>query len=420
MFSKARNGNVPCRKIKLDTLGVLMMTVVLSVPFARAAQSGASDVLQGDGRVSSFYRWDQAVAGPGRLLRQEELEPTLGLANARTQIRILYSSTDGVDGKSAIVVSGLLFLPRGKPPAGGWPLMAWGHETAGMADICAPSWVGYSTSIEGFLNAWLAHGVAIVATDYQGLGTPGPHPYMAVRPGAYGVLDSIRAVQQSFPDIGRKVLLAGYSQGAGAVFGAAALQSSYAPELDVRGVIASGIPYTTPETAPTMRSDTATQASYLLIYPLYLGLMLQQVTPTLKASDMFCEKAMPLFEMTRRACIWQLALEALGSHLTRTEGVKEGYERALLANIHLLEYPSLKLPEPLFLGIGELDQDAPTGLQLALAKKICAAGTAVEAHLYAGVSHSAAMTRLLPQAIRFADAVLAGATVRTICNPESE
>ena len=87
--------------------------------------------------------------------------------------------------------------------------------------------------------------------------------------------------------------------------------------------------------------------------------MAQQADPTLKASEMFSDKALPLFEMTRRACVWQLALEVLGSGLTRAESVKPGYTTALAANMHLLEYQSLKLPTPLFVGIGELDVVVP-------------------------------------------------------------
>jgi hypothetical protein len=173
---------------------VLALLAVMLCAAAGRAAPRAPDVMQGDGRVSAFYGWDAPIPEPGQLLRQEKLEPTLGLAKAGAQYRILYSSTDGIDGKSPVTVSGLLFLPPGEPPAGGWPLLAWGHETAGMADICAPSWVGYSPRIEAFLNASLARGIAVVATDYQGLGTIGPHPYMVVRPGAYGVLDSVRAV----------------------------------------------------------------------------------------------------------------------------------------------------------------------------------------------------------------------------------
>jgi pimeloyl-ACP methyl ester carboxylesterase len=399
----------------------LILILAACAVVAHAAQAPAPDPLQGDGRVSSFYTWKGSIpATRGEPLRQQKVEPTLGLANAAVDLRILYSSTNGIDGTTPVAISGLLFLPKGKPPEGGWPLLAWAHGTTGMADICAPSWEGLPLRVEALLNTWLAHGFAIVATDYQGLGTPGPHPYMAVRPAAYDVLDSIRAAQHAFSAIGKKVLLAGYSQGAGAVVGAGALQPSYAPGLDIRGIIAIGVPYTTPETIATMRQETANQPSYTLMYPLYLGLMAQQSDPNLRASDMFGEKALPLFALTRRACVWQLALEALGSGLTRAESVKAGYYKALAANMSLLEYPSLKLSPPLFIGMGEEDVDAPTRLQLELAKKACAEGTTVEAHLYAGLTHYQALTTSQPDALRFAEKVLAGKTIKPICAPEAE
>jgi pimeloyl-ACP methyl ester carboxylesterase len=289
-----------------------------------------------------------------------------------------------------------------------------------MADICAPSWVGYSPRIEGVLNAWLARGIAVVATDYQGLGTIGPHPYMVVRPGAYGVLDSVRAVQKSFPAIGKKVLLAGYSQGAGAAFEAAALQPTYAPDIDIRGVITTGISYTTAETVATMRNATANQASYTLIYPLYIALVAQQFDPALKEADMFSDKALPLFESTRRGCLGQLVIDVLSSGLTRTESLKPGYMAALDRIVHWLDYSSLKLPKPVFMGIGELDSDASARLQLELAKNACAAGTTVEAHLYAGSTHPVAASMSLPAALKFADKVLAGEAITPVCAPEAE
>lgn len=416
----ARDTHIDLRMVTVHRPRIFLIALAAIVFSIAPIYAQKPDPSQGDGRISAFYAWHDTIPEPGHLLREEPLDPTLGLSSAGAQFRILYSSTNGIDGKSAITVSGLIFLPKGTAPAGGWPLLAWGHETAGMADICAPSWVGYSTRVAAFLNAWLAKGIAIVATDYQGLGTPGPHPYMAVRPGAYGILDSIRAVQRAFPAIGKKVLLAGYSQGAGAVFGAAALQPAYAPELTIRGTIATGIGYITWQTAVTMRDDTANQAGYTLIYPLYIALLAQQGDPALKASDMFTDKALPLFEMTRRACVWQMVLEVLSSHLTRAESLKPGYDTALKANLHLLIYPTLKLPQPLFMGIGELDSDAPVRLQLSLAKDACATGTTVEAHLYAGMTHDAAVTASLPDALRFADAVLAGKAVTPACHPDAE
>jgi hypothetical protein len=70
--------------------------------------------------------------------------------------------------------------------------MAWAHGTVGIADVCAPSWAGRSERDITYLNHWLDQGYAVVASDYQGLGTGGGHPYLIARPEASSVLDSVR------------------------------------------------------------------------------------------------------------------------------------------------------------------------------------------------------------------------------------
>jgi hypothetical protein len=400
------------------TLGAL---AILGLSQACLAGDVADAVRQGDGRVSPFYAWSGAVAAePGTPLRKEPLEPSLSLPTAGAAYRILYASTNGVGAPSPVAVSGLVFLPKGIPPAGGWPLLAWAHETAGIADVCAPSWSGYSLRVEGFLQPWLSRGYAIVATDYQGLGTPGPHPYSVPKPAGLDVLDSIRAAQRAFPRIGKKVLLAGYSQGAGAVYEADALQPSYAPELDIRGTIAMGMPYLMPQTIVGMRSATANQAGLTLIYPLYVGRLMQQMNPALRDTDLFTDKALPLFRQTLRGCVWRLALEVLVSRLTRNESVKPGYQKALEDIAPMFAYSSLRAPHPLFLAIGELDQDTPTRLQLEFAKDACAAGTTVEAHLYAGMTHDTNVARALDDGLRFADRAMKKAPITSACTPEAE
>lgn len=149
----------------------------------------------GEGAVPDFYTWtDRIPAAPGMMLRSEPLPMAENLGNAATNIRFLYTSTDGLERTKQVVVSAALFIPEGSPPVGGWPLMAWAHGTVGSADICAPSFAGRSPRDTRYLNQWLAQGYAVVATDYQGLGTPGPHPYGLTRPLAFDILDSIRAV----------------------------------------------------------------------------------------------------------------------------------------------------------------------------------------------------------------------------------
>ncbi len=163
------------------------MMVAALMGSAAQAQTGihrpAIDDAQGDRSLSSFYVWDADIPGqPGQLLRSEPLPREASLSEAQENIRILYSSTDGVGGSAPIVVSGAVFIPKGKPPAGGWPVVAWAHGTLGVADGCAPSWAGRAYRDVAYLNRWLDEGFAVVATDYQGVGVPGPNPALNTAP----------------------------------------------------------------------------------------------------------------------------------------------------------------------------------------------------------------------------------------------
>ena len=163
------------------------------------------------------------------------------MANAAKGLRVLYTSTDGIDGRTAIAVSGAIYFPKGTVPVGGWPIVAWAHGTTGTADVCAPSWMTRGKRDTDYLNAWLAQGYAVVASDYQGLGTPGGHPWMAVRPEGWSVLDSVRSALTAFPELANAVVIVGQSQGAHAALSAAGLATAYAPTLKIRGTVATGV-----------------------------------------------------------------------------------------------------------------------------------------------------------------------------------
>lgn len=74
--------------------------------------------------------------------------------------------------------SGTVFVPNGQAPAGKWPVISWAHGTVGVGDRCAPSRNPYQGRHLQYLNHWISEGYAVVATDYAGLGTPGPHAYL--------------------------------------------------------------------------------------------------------------------------------------------------------------------------------------------------------------------------------------------------
>jgi hypothetical protein len=138
-------------------------------------------------------------------------------------------------------VSGAIHFPKGTAPPGGWPIVAWAHGTTGTADVCAPSWMPRGKRDTDYLNAWLAQGYAVVASDYQGLGTPGGHPWMAVRPAGWSVLDSARSALAAFPELANAVVIVGQSQGAHAALSATGLAAAYAPTLTMKGTVVTGV-----------------------------------------------------------------------------------------------------------------------------------------------------------------------------------
>jgi hypothetical protein len=63
-------------------------------------------------------------------------------------------------------------------------VVTWGHGTTGIGDGCAPTRYDNPqdvTTIDPLLQRWIGAGYAVVRTDYEGLGTPGTHPYLIGR-----------------------------------------------------------------------------------------------------------------------------------------------------------------------------------------------------------------------------------------------
>lgn len=376
----------------------------------------------GDGGVSAFYTWPDAIpATPGKLLRAEALPADLTLSEAADAKRILYTSTDGLDGKTPIAVSGAYFTPKGAPPAGGWPLVAWAHGTVGSADVCAPSWAGRKERDVKYLNAWLSQGFAVMASDYQGLGTPGLHPYMATRPEAYSMLDGIRAVLGSEPGLSGKVLIVGQSQGAGAAIATAGFAPVYAPDIDIRGTVATGTPYITLDNpSGSVRVEDPDRVDPTLANQYFITLTLQLLHPEVRDTDVFTALAAPLLDEAQRVCSKPLAELVVAAGLTRNNALQPGTAALFTPLVPALTYPTLKLETPLFMGIGAADVTADAARQLAFAKDACAAGTIVVAHLYDGLDHSGAVIPSLKDSLPFVRAALDRAPITPRCTPEPE
>ncbi|WP_043196746.1 lipase family protein [Pseudomonas putida] len=385
---------------------------------AMAAETYAPkpDPQQGDGRVSAFYTWSKAIpATPGKLLRSEPLDQALSLPNAASAQRILYTSLDGIDGKTPVVVSGALFIPKGKAPAGGWPVASWGHGTVGVADICAPSWAGRSYRDVQYLNRWLEEGYAIVATDYQGLGVPGGHPLLNNRMAAYGILDAAKAVVAGVPGLADKVLIIGQSQGGAGAFAAGAYAATYAPKLGVKGSIGTGVIYTVG--AKNVGEQDPDKVDPALAYGFYTLLAAQQYGPSIDPRDFYTDKALPLFEQARTSCLSALVSDVVGTGLTPANAKKDYQGDQLKPWLAQVSYPTLKLAQPIFIGTGAEDKTPAAATQVALMQDACKAGSVVQGHLYKGLGHSETVNASLKDSIPFARQVISGQPVTPNCSP---
>ncbi len=173
-------------------------------------------------------------AVPGTVLRAEAASATVGGAKA---VRILYVTTD-FRGNPAIS-SAMAWLPQ-KATRAPRPVVAWAHPTTGIARACAPSLgPGPVRRVPG-LAELVAAGAVVVATDYPGLGTPGPTAYLVGSAEGRAVLDSVRAVRQiAGSGAGNRFAIYGHSQGGQASLFAGAMAGDYAPELKLAGVVAA-------------------------------------------------------------------------------------------------------------------------------------------------------------------------------------
>jgi pimeloyl-ACP methyl ester carboxylesterase len=172
---------------------------------------------------------------PGTLVRREPID---GAPLGAMAYRVIYRST-GLKNEP-IFVSGVIVVPQGDPPPDGRPIVAWAHPTSGVTPRCAPSLAIFLfQQIQG-LRSFLERGYIVAATDYPGLGTPGPHPYLVGESEARSVIDVVRAAA-ALPGsgAGKSFTVWGHSQGGQAALFTGMIVQKYAPELNLLGVAAA-------------------------------------------------------------------------------------------------------------------------------------------------------------------------------------
>jgi pimeloyl-ACP methyl ester carboxylesterase len=240
----------------------------------------------------------------GALIRERAASPHARLSAAKSTRVVLYRSTSPTG--APVAVSGTVSAPKGRAPRGGWPVISWAHGSTGIADACAPSRFnvlgGYDSPL---LNRWLRAGFAVVRTDYEGLGTPGDHPYLVGVSEGRSVLDIVRAARRLDRSLGRRLIVAGHSQGGHAALWAAALAPRWTPELSLRGTVAFAPASHIGEQAALLRALTQPGGVSGLAALIVRGI--DVANPSLNMAGLLSDRAAALYPQIGERCLGALA-----------------------------------------------------------------------------------------------------------------
>ncbi|HGW3736048.1 lipase family protein [Acinetobacter baumannii] len=213
----------------------LLMTSVLSTSlFLVACGGGSSD----DGPATTNPSGTPTNNIQNPVVKVEAYTST-NLGSFAAESSILTYKMLGQSGQEVQATS-LVFTPNTPPPVGGWPIVVWAHGTTGVADVCAPSKAALADSTKDLISKLLAAGYVVVAPDYEGLGTPGIHPFLNVKSEAFSITDAVVATRNYLSQrnllTSKKWVTVGHSQGGHAALGAA--QYASRAQLEYKGTVA--------------------------------------------------------------------------------------------------------------------------------------------------------------------------------------
>lgn len=302
-----------------------------------------------------------------------------------TATRVEYRSTSS-SGDTGTDVSGVVFTPAGDPPDGGWPVVAVAHGTTGVTDECAPSLYPNLLGTIGLVAPFLEQGMVVTVTDYEGIGTAGPHPYLDPDAAAHNVVDAVRAARNLVPEAGTRWGAIGNSQGGQAVW-AAAERGDYGDGLDLVGSAALS---PTLDLSPMFDAGHVDTLPQTLLTP-FLVAGLQYDQPDVSESR-FVHGALEVDNRALTACTDLLGVQKAEAATRLTPADSEpDTEASRLTMVDWLR--SVALPRgrsavPLLAVVGDADQLIdPKWTQDAVARA-CSMGDVVELRREPGQGHS--------------------------------
>ena len=387
-----RHGSRLCAAVLTAALAASLRSVAAQEPPTDPAQALAlehSDALP----ITKFYDApaDLRASRPGDLLRSERFAGYT-LPQGASAVRILYHSRDA-EGRS-VATSGVVLTPAGKPPATGWPIIAWAHGTSGVARLCAPSAMKDVYYGDEGLYAMLKAGYAVVATDYHGLGTAGPHQYVNKIAQANDVIYSIPAARAAVPSLGRRWVVDGHSQGGLAAWGVAEAEAILKDPNYLGAVSVAGATH-----LEGLLTDLA-KAEGAGFYMPFIAYGVAARFPDFRPETMLSDAALAHYgDVTSKGC-WYYAYARYAGAAPGSM-MKAGWNelpdvKAFVAESRTTEKP---VAGPIFVIAGEADRSVAISGVRATVASACRKRMNVRFRSYPGLDHDPTMMNSMPDQI---------------------
>ena len=329
---------------------------------------------------SDFYEpLDPLPAAPiGVLIRREFTTEYVVSGSAVPATRILYHTRTSRDVDTA--ASGVVLVPAGRPPRGGWPVVVDAHGSSGIGRDCAPSLMRdlyHGNQMLRFVQA----GYAVVAPDYAGLGTDGRHELGNKVAAANDVVGALRAARTGVPGLAAKWVLWGHSQGGAAALSVAERQVR-APQPGYLGAVI---------TSPA--ADLKALAVHVLDTPGLGGFAplltvgAQTADPRIRVDQLLSREALARLPITATGCLGVVATAY--ADLSGDALATPAYSNDTAFNRYLADnsFGTRLLGGPVLLLQGSADTVVPQAGTDALAAALCRNHTHLDYRRYAGLEH---------------------------------
>ena len=254
-----------------------------------------------------------------------------------------------------------------------------------------------------------------MATDYAGLGTAGPEPYLVGRPEARSVLDAVRAVHHMRElRLAGQTIVWGYSQGGGAALWAGILAPTYAPDAHVVGVAAIAPASELTAIAAALRATPAgtswpptSLSAYGAIYP------------GIRFDDVVAPSAREAVRAAAGRCVERAETLETAGGASAAPVLAAGATAGALGTRLQANIPNGRIDAPLLIAQGLADTLVPPSAQLAYVRRRCGQGQQLDYRTYRGYDHvslvRASASPLVPDLLGWTRDRIAGTPVAAGC-----